>query len=91
MIKFKPTSIKFYLNTNVDFAKVIIHKYLIALSEKRKKSVDNGGAFGALLPDLSKAFDCLFNELLTAKLYTYELHKKSLVLIYSYLSNRKKE
>ena len=30
---------------------------LIALIEKWKKVVDNGGAFGALLTDLSKAFD----------------------------------
>ena len=29
---------------------------LIALIEKWKQSVDNGGAFGALMIDLSKAF-----------------------------------
>ena len=27
--------------------------------EKWRKSFDEGGAFGALLTDLSKAFDCL--------------------------------
>ena len=32
---------------------------LVSLIEKWKKSVDNGGAFGALLTDLSKAFYCL--------------------------------
>ena len=34
-----------------------------------KKSVDNGGAFGALLTDLSKPFYCLSHELLIAKLH----------------------
>ena len=33
-----------------------------------KRSVDKNKVFGALLPDLSKAFDCLDHELLTAKL-----------------------
>ena len=41
---------------------------LITLIEEWKKSVDNGGAFGALLTDLSKDFDCLPHELLIAKL-----------------------
>ena len=62
---------------------------LITLSEKWKKSVDNGGAFGALYTDLSKAFDCLSHELLIAKLDTYGFDKNALKLVYSYLSNRK--
>ena len=53
-----------------------------------KKSVDNG-AFGALLTDLSKAFDCVTHELLIAKLHAYGFDKRSLVLIYNYPSNRK--
>ena len=43
----------------------------ITLIEKWKKSVDNGGAFGTLLTDLSKASDCLPHELLIAKLDAY--------------------
>ena len=62
---------------------------LISLIEKWKKSVDNGGAFGALMTDLSKAFDCLSHELLIAKLEAYGFDEKSLKLIYNYLSNRK--
>ena len=62
---------------------------LITLIEKWKKSVDNDGAFGALLTDQSKAFDCLPHELLIAKLDAYGFDKSSLKLIHSYLSNRK--
>ena len=62
---------------------------LITLIEKWKKSVDNGGAFGALLTDLSKAFDCLPHELLIAKLDAYDFDKSFLKLIHSYLLNRK--
>ena len=53
------------------------------------KIVDNGGAFGALLTDLSKAFDCLSHELLIAKLHAYGFAIRSLVLICNYLSNCK--
>ena len=62
---------------------------LVSSIEKWKKSVDNGGAFGALFTDLSKAFDCLPHELLIAKLDAYGFDKSSLKLIHSYLSNRK--
>ena len=55
-----------------------------------EKSVDNGGSFGALMTDLSKAFACLSHELLIAKLDAYGFDNKSLKLIYNYLSNRKK-
>ena len=41
---------------------------LLAMLEKWKSSVDKGKAFGVLLTDLSKAFDCLSYELIIAKL-----------------------
>ena len=62
---------------------------LLVLIEKWKESIDNGGAFGALLTDLSKAFDCLSHDLLISKLDAYGLDRKSLKLVYNYLSNRK--
>ena len=57
--------------------------------EKWRKSLDAGGAFGALLTDLSKAFDCLPHELLIAKLYAYGVDIPSRKLLHSYLTKPK--
>ena len=57
--------------------------------EAWKRYVDQGKFFGALLTDLSKAFDCLDHELLTAKLNAYGFSLPALRLINDYLSNRK--
>ena len=45
--------------------------------------------FGALLTDLSKAFDCLNHELLFAKLNAYGFTLSALKLVHDYLSDRK--
>ena len=62
---------------------------LSVMLEKWKRSVDSGKAFGALLTDLSKAFDCLDHELLIAKLNAYGFSLPALRLIHDYLSHRK--
>ena len=64
-------------------------QYLLALLEKWKRGVDSGQIFGALLTDLSKAFDRLDHELLIAKLNAYGFSLPALKLVHDYLSNRK--
>ena len=60
---------------------------LLVLIEKFKEAIDTRNKFGALLTDLSKAFDCLDHSLLVAKLYWYGLSFLSLQLIFSYFGN----
>ena len=62
---------------------------LIVMLEKWKKALDKKNVAGALLTDLSKAFDCLNHELLIAKLDAYGFDHASLYLILSYLTGRK--
>ena len=62
---------------------------LTVMLDKWNKAIDSGKLAGALLTDLSKAFDCLNHELLIAKLEAYGLDQSSLSYIYSFLSDRK--
>ena len=45
--------------------------WLLKMLEKWKSAIDNRKMFGALLTDLSRAFDCLSHDLLIAKLNAY--------------------
>ena len=61
---------------------------LTMLPEKRKKVLDDIGYAGAVLMDLSKAFDAINHELLIAKFHTYGFSKEALALIASSPSDR---
>ena len=62
---------------------------LLKMLENWKSVVDKGKLFGAVLTNLSKAFDCLSYDLLLAKLHAYGFRYSTLKLIHSYLKNRK--
>ena len=56
--------------------------------ENWNKSLDCKKQVGAVLTDLSKAFDCLNHDLLIAKFEAYGFNTKALIFIQDYLSNR---
>ena len=82
---------KHYQTSMLDFTNSILSKFisayrkgsschhvLISLIEEWRKHLDNNEMVGAVIMDLSKAFDCLPHELLIAKLQAYGMGKKIL-------------
>ena len=61
---------------------------LMRLIEEWKSKLDKGYVVGAILMDLSKAFDCVPHDLLIAKLHAYGFELTALKYICSYLSDR---
>ena len=61
---------------------------LISLLEKWRMILDKKGYAGAILMDLSKAFDCINHDLMIAKLIAYGFSKEAVTLIRSYLKDR---
>ena len=61
---------------------------LVRMIEEWRRNLDNDNVVGAVLMDLSKAFDCIPHDLLIAKLSAYGFHEDALVYIYSYLKRR---
>ena len=62
---------------------------LLAMIEKWRKTLDKGGETGAVLTDLSKAFDCIDHNLLIAKLDAYGFEKQSIDFLRLYPTKRK--
>ena len=58
--------------TTLRFLKGYSAQYaVVRLFEKFKISLNDGGKAGAVLMDLSKAFDCMRHDLLIGNLYAY--------------------
>ena len=62
---------------------------LLLMIKKCKNALDNKKHAGAILTDLSKAFDCITHELLIAKLEAYGFDKSALKFIHRYITERK--
>ena len=62
---------------------------LLSIVEKCKTAMDNNKVYGAVLTDLSKAFDCLPHRLITTKLKAYGLSANACMLIANYFTGRK--
>ena len=62
---------------------------LIRLLEDWMNKLDNNNVVGAVLTDLSEAFDCIPHALLVAKLDAYGFNRDTVAYIYSHLKNRK--
>ena len=62
---------------------------LTVMLEVWEKALDGKGKAGAILTDLSKAFDCLNHNLLIAKMSAYGFEKNTLKFIQTYLKERK--
>ena len=62
---------------------------LLRLIEQWKSALDNKNFVGAVLMDLSKAFDCIPHDLLITKLHVYGFSENSLTFFYSFLKQRK--
>ena len=62
---------------------------LLNFVEKCKNVLDDGKLYGALLTDLSKAFECVPHRLLISKLNAYGMDYLSCKLISSYFLDRK--
>ena len=61
---------------------------LLKLIEDWKKALDEREHVGAVLMDLSKAFDVISHKLLLSKMYAYGVSQDACTLIFSYLSKR---
>ena len=61
---------------------------ILVMIEMWRKALDEKKVVGAVLTDLSKAFDCLPHDLLIAKLHAYGFERSALNFILSYLTDR---
>ena len=57
------------------------------MTEKMNEARDNSKVCAAVLTDLSKAFDCILNDLLIAKLHACNFGFKSLKVIFASLND----
>ena len=78
---------KIFSKNQFGFHKGFNTQYIfLAMIEKMKASRDYKQFCAAIPTDLSKAFDCIYCDLLVARLNEYGFDKKGLRLIFDYLN-----
>ena len=87
IVNYTITLIKIFVqNTKEVFVKAFVFSLLVMIEKKTQKTArDNKEFCAAILTDLPKAFDCICNDILTAKLSAYGFDRNALKLIYDYL------
>ena len=78
-----------YFNNTLSNFPLVLEKDLVRIIDRWKKAVDSNKDLGAVLTNLSKAFDCFPYDLLVSKLYAYRLSLPALKMIQDYPFNRK--
>ena len=73
----------------VTMVNIFSQHVLLSLIEGWRQCLDENKVAGAIFMDLSKAFDCLLDDLLIANLETYGIEKQSLLLLFSCLQQRR--
>lgn len=68
-----------------------IQNCLLSMLERWKSFVDKGKVHGALLTDLSKAFSCLFHELIIEQSNAYGFSLLAIKPVRNYLIERKQK
>ena len=82
------THIASFINDNAYMSGYRKGYALMVICEKWRKTLDNQGYTGAVIMDLSKAFDTINIELLRTKLHAYCFIRHSLKMVHRYLNNR---
>ena len=66
----------------------VVQHFLLLMIDRWKKAVDSNKVSGAILTDLSKAFDCICHDLLVTKLHAYGLSLPAFKTIQDCLFNQ---
>ena len=69
---------------------LVLNTFWLPCLKNGNFAIIKGKSFGALMTDLSKAFDWIYQEPIITKLHAYGFDKQALELTNSYLSEKKK-